>query len=1156
LICSKSIFRTIAVAAVLASTTGLISIPGITLAAHAQETGQIAGTVTDPSGAVIPNVSVTAQNVGTNASRTVTSNSSGSYIFTNLSPATYDITATVSGFNSYKARVEVTVGGRLTLDPKLSVGSGSTTVEVTAEGGTQVNTQTQEISQIVDQAQVSSFPSLTRNPYDFVAISGNVSAGDASSNNMAQNATTRGVGFGLNGQRTTGTEILLDGVENLSVFGDAVGIVVPLDAVQEFRVITSNFEPQYGRASGGIVNVTTKTGTNAFHGTAYGFNRISDLTANTVFNAQNGIPRGHYTRNQFGGEAGGPIVKDKLFFLGDVEFTRIRSAANQAALIPTPQFLAQAAPNVQAYFTAYGTNAPTSNVFVTNSQLPAAYSNLAPTFPVFQQISFTSPTNAGGGIPQNTYNIVGRVDYNLSSTTQTFFRYVDYSEVDQNGGNFSSPYSQYNVGGTNKNQAYLLNLTHEFTPALTSVTKLSFSRFNSSYSYNTALQNVPTLVVFTNAQVNGTSIQLPGFYDFNPANGGLPYGGPQDTTQINQDVNFVHGKHSIQGGAQIVYIQDNNAYGAYAQAEEELGNNLNNGLAALQSGALFQFEAAVNPKGALPCVAEQYTQTYTQTPGCSITLPASSPSFARSERFHDWAAYAQDAWKMTPRFTFNYGVRYEYFGVQHNDNHNLDSNFYYGGNGVVSPANIRSGQVYTTPTSPAGALWKPQYGTVSPRIGFAYDIFGDGKSSFRAGYGISYERNFGNVTFNVIQNPPNYGVIVQNNVTVTNSNLGPLGAATGSVPLPPTSLRNVDENIRTAQTQFWSGALEHQVAANTVVSIEYTGSRGLHLYDIKNYNGYGSGNVLLGDPVTDPNPPAGTIAKKHLTRLNPQYSNINNRGSGGDSYYNAMNIEFQTTNLYHTGLSVVANYTLAHAFDDLSTTFSETNNAFSLGYTNPFNPSLDRGPSDFDIRNRLVVAPLYRTPSYHGGKGMMNELIGGYEVTGIFTARTGTPFTYYDTTNNYSGYNYARYTPASGPITQHTFKSIPAGVSSGGTDSYVIGSLPAANSWGNPALLGYSDWGPYPSTMTARNAFRGPGAWNLDASVSKQFPVTERVNLELRAEGFNVFNHHNLYIQEGLNDVANTSPGVPVITASKGGIGSGGPNDERRFLQFAGKINF
>ena len=188
-------------------------------------------------------------------------------------------------------------------------------------------------------------------------------------------------------------------------------------------------------------------------------------------------------------------------------------------------------------------------------------------------------------------------------------------------------------------------------------------------------------------------------------------------------------------------------------------------------------------------------------------------------------------------------------------------------------------------------------------------MFGDGRTSVRGGAGISYERNFGNVTFNVIQNPPNYAVVVLNGsanhpIPVTSSNAGPLAGASGSVPLPPTSLRNVDENIRTAQTQFYSLAMEHQLAPNTILSLQYAGARGLHLYDIKNINGLGSGNVFAGDPLSDAN---GNVA---LTRLNNQYSNINNRGSNGDSYYHAFNVQFQSTDLHHTGLSLVGNYTL------------------------------------------------------------------------------------------------------------------------------------------------------------------------------------------------------------------------------------------------------
>ena len=1154
----------------------LLAILAFGSAAQAQETGEIAGTVTDVSGATVPKALVTVRNTNTNATRTAETNDTGAYVFTGLAPSTYELTVKgSSGFGTYTVNAEVTVGGKLTINPKLSLTSATEVVQVSAEGGAQVNTQTQELSQVVDRQQVSQLPSLTRNPYDFVALSGNISSGDAASGGKMQNSTSRGVGFSLNGQRSTGTEILLDGVENISVFGEGIGVLVPIDSVQEFRVITSNFEPQYGRASGGIVNVATRSGSNAFHGNAWEFNRLAAYTSNTVTNAQEGNPKGQYTRNQFGFAVGGPIVKDKLFFFGSTEWIRVRSAANAIAAVPTPQFLALAAPNVQSFFNTYGAK-QNFNVLGTTTNAQIAANNLDPngnptpianvplSTPVFQTVGFSAPGDAGGGVPQNTYNIVGRVDYTLGEKTQLFFRFVDYKEIDEPGSQFSSPYAAYNVGQSISNQAYLLNATHEFNPVLTSITKLSFSRFNTAFSYDTALQNTPVLILSVNATVpgTGTPLQFPGFYDTNPANGGLPFGGPQNTIQINQDLGLVKGKHTAQFGAQIFYIQDNNAYGAYAQANEQLGNNRFTGLQNLQNGNLFEFQAAVDPKGALPCVANQYTLALTQTAACSINLPAVPPSFARSERFHEWAVYAQDSWKATPRATVNYGIRYEYYGVQHNNNQNLDSNFYYG-SGPSLPAEIRSGQVLTTPNSPIGGVWKPSYGTVSPRVGFAYDVFGTGKTSLRGGYGISYERNFGNVTFNIIQNPPNYAVVIENNSVVTNSNAGPLAGESGNVPLPPTSLRQIDQNIHTAQTQFWSLTGEQQLGPNTFVSVAYIGSRGIHLYDIKNYNGLGSGNALLGDPIQQPGT-SGPNAVYALTRLNPQYSNINNRGSAGDSYYDGMNVQFQSQNLHHTGITLVANYTLAHETDDLSTTFSESNNAFSLGYTNPFNPGMDHGNGDLDIRNRFVIAPIYKTPSIRSNR-WMNEAFGGWQVTGIYTVRTGTPFSYFDSTNNISGYNVARYTPASGVIPQRTYKSIPGGVNGQGSNSYVIGTLPVANSWGNAAYApvdpvdfpnGISDWGPWPATMTARNAFRGPGAWSFDSSVSKIFPIHEQVNVEFRAEGFDLLNHHNLYLQEADNDYA-ASAGA--IIASKGGIGAGTPagaNDERRFGQFALKINF
>jgi hypothetical protein len=1167
-------------------------------------TGQIAGVVTDPSGAVVAGAKITVKNVDTNAERSVTTSNVGAYQVVDLTPAIYQITFNSSSFQPYAAKVEVTVGGHITLDAKLSVNSATTAVEVVAEGGAQVNTQTQELSQVVSAEQVSQLPSLTRNPYDFIAISGNISNGDAgtsgggtSSNNSltaqnGQNSTVRGAGFNINGQRSSGTEILLDGVENIAVFADSIGIFVPLDAVQEFRVSTSNFEAQFGRASGGVVSVSTKSGTNHIHGNVWEYNRLAAYTANTETNDQEGLPKGQYTRNQFGFTVGGPIRKDKLFLFGSSEWTRVRSSAVLTAGVPTPQFLALTAPNIQSYFSQYG--AGVSSSFVTTytaadvygSTLPTGYGALSASTPVFGIVSYNAPQNAGGGIPQNTYNYIIRGDYTPSDKTQLFYRFVDFKEVDQLGSNFASPYPQYEVGGTVANTAHVLSIFHSFNPSLVSNSKLSFTRLNTSNSFNTALKNTPTLFVTANATIplTGTPIQLPGFYDTNPANGGLPYGGPQNTSQVNEDLNWLKGKHSFQFGTQLFYIQDNNAYGAYAQAGEQLGNNRTTGLQDLYNGSLFEFEAAVNPNGALPCVRNPYTGALTQTTACSINLPATAPSFARSDRFREWAVYAQDSFKLTPQFTANYGVRYEYYGVQHNDNQSLDSNFYFGP-GATLPQQERSGNIFTVPNSPIHKLWNPQYGTVAPRVGFAYDLFGNGRDSIRGGFGISYERNFGNVTFNVIQNPPSYAVVVVNNTQVTNSNAGPLAGGSGSVPLPPTSVRNVDENIRTAQTQFWSLAFEHELTRNTVVSVQYVAAHGVHLYDIKNYNGLGSGNALLGDPNVDP-----VTGDYGLTRLNSQYSNSNNRGSNGSSFYEGANVQFQTTNLLQSGLSLVANYTFSHELDELSTTFSETNNAFSLGYTDPFNASLDYGNGDLDVRQRLALAPVYTETFFKHGPGALVEALGGWQLAGIYTVHTGIPFNYFDSTANDTGYNVARYTPDS-PITQHTFKSIPSGVTGGGSNTYTLGTLPGAMPWGNPNLLppsaanpkapaisptaltvtsgyfpnGISDWGPWPATMTRRNSFRGPGIWGFDLALSKTFPIHEHVNVEFRAEGFNILNHHDLFLLEGSYDAAsNDGPNTdaqgnvePIVTAAKGGIGNGGgANDERRFGQFAMKVNF
>jgi hypothetical protein len=579
------------------------------------QTGTISGTVRDNTGAVIPNAHVTIKNLDTGATRDTVTSAQGGYTVPGLPPGNYEVDVAAGSFSNFKQNVAVTVGGFSTVDATLGLAAASTTVEVTAQQeAVQVNTQTQEVSQIITPTQVAQLPSLTRNPYDFVAIAGNVSGGDraqSSSNpqlvGSGQNNTDRGVGYSINGQRASGTELLLDGVENSNIFDTTVALWIPQDAVQEFRVVTNNFEPQYGRAAGGVINLTSKSGSNSFHGSAWEFNRLSDYTANTYDNAVQGVPKGKYARNQFGYTIGGPVVKDKLFFFQSTEWLRVRSNATLLGYVPTPQLLALTDPSVQAYFANFGSPAPSFTSTVAASALQptgGAFDTIPGSTPAFGLAQYKAPADAGGDLPQNTYTLDGRVDFNPTDKTQMFFRFGRESLDAFLGTAFSSPYPQYNVGTTIYNNSFLYSLSHTFGANLLSNTRLSFFRDDVAEPYNTALTNTPTLFLYNAATLNGQPINMPGFFDAFTGTGGLPFGGPQNSAQINEDLAYTHGNHTMRFGGQVNYIQLNRAFGAYAQGNEQLGANINHGLDNLVTGTLTNFQVAVDPHGAFPCPAD------------------------------------------------------------------------------------------------------------------------------------------------------------------------------------------------------------------------------------------------------------------------------------------------------------------------------------------------------------------------------------------------------------------------------------------------------------------------------------------------------------------------------------------------------------------------
>jgi outer membrane receptor protein involved in Fe transport len=1124
------------------------------------ETGQIVGTVTDPSGASIPGAKITVKLVETGAERSQTASDAGTFTVPNLQPDVYELTVEAPGFSTLKQRATVTVGMKLGLDLKLEVGKSETIVEVVGTGAVAVNTETQTISQVLSTQQILELPTITRDPYSLVVTSGNVSEDDPS-----QNGGRRGAGVAINGLRAAGTNILLDGVANNNEFDSDVGQTVPLDSVQEIGIVTNNFTAEYGRADAGIINVTTKSGTNDFHGTVYEFNRVSDLASNTFNNNAYGIDKPVYVRNQFGYSLGGPVKKNKLFFFTSTEWTRVRSASSATAIIPDPALIAASAPATQAIFSAYGKLPSYTNILGTfnRNQLSAlgadpctggsptggcqAYN---PNAPMFDLVSYTTPSNSGAGNPQNAWSNVNRVDYNLSDKTTIYTRYAVQSEVDQAGSETSNPYAGYNVGQTTFNNSLIVSLTHTFTPRFVSQTKLDFNRFNIVQPLPSG-GNLPTYYLGsyqTTTAIGPYNVALPGQNPFAPGSGGTPFGGPQNFGEAYQDFSYTIGKHELRFGGDIEYLRDNRTYGAYNSGLQIFGDTVGSGLDNFLAGQLYEYEAAINPQGKFPCV------NGVQTPACTITLPVGPPDFERSNRYHEGAVYFQDSWKFSRRLTFNLGLRWEYFGVQHNVNPNLDSNFYPATNAPNQFVGIQNGMVDTTPTSPIGELWKPSLHNFAPRVGFAWDVFGDGKTALRGGYGIGYERNFGNVTYNVLFNPPNYEIvdlIAGSNISsipATVSNAGVLAGANGSIALPSAELRYIQNNIPQAYAHLISAALEHQFGQSMHLEVSYSASIGENLYDIAYVNFPGSGNYYLGIPCT----PADTLSggpNPCTATLNDQYAGINRRGAGGYSTYNAMNVRYDIMNIKNSGLTLRLNYTWSHSLDDLSDTFSSSQNQFNLGYTDFVHPMVDYGNSEFDNRHRIAVSAIYAIPYAHGLKGPARAILDGWEFAPVFTARTGAPYTIYDTTN--TNYIYTRVAANQViPVNGNEF------VNSGpNTYSILDFSKIAVSEYINPTT-GDSDFGPFPANMTGRDYFHSPGVFNLDMGIYKSVRFNERMSLQLRLEAFNAFNHSNEYVNIGS---AVTSHGQGDITASYGVI----PNTnaatqlyENRNIQLGAKFIF
>jgi hypothetical protein len=438
----------------------------------------------------------------------------------------------------------------------------------------------------------------------------------------------------------------------------------------------------------------------------------------------------------------------------------------------------------------------------------------------------------------------------------------------------------------------------------------------------------------------------------------------------------------------------------------------------------------------------------------------------------------------------------------------------------------------------------------APKVGFAFDPIGNGKTSIRGGYGISYERNFGNVTFNVIQNPPNYAVLNftpadnnKQNIAISTNNFAQFGTGTGTKMLPNVTLRAVDPKIKPAYASNYSLTIEHQFATTTG-SLSYVGTRGIHNYSIANINRSFYGADYLGDSSALSN------------RLNMQYSNINFRGADGDSYYNGLTAEIRSADLLHTGLNVRGDYTFARSIDNTSSTFTDGySNNDNLGYLDPFNKALDRGPSDYDQKHRFTSAIVWNVPFGKTLTGPAKLLGDNWTLSTTFSAQTGTPFSMFDCWYAVTVCPRASFvTPQAhaktramndisnqiGPNT-YSYMTFPGYWDP--TESFV--NLANYNEQLNPAVNAYyggdldspADYAAGSDTpicsglrnagchfvtgMTGRNAFRGPGSWDQNVGIVKDFKFHERYDVQFKGEFINVFNHANTRLNlNGTNDVS------------------------------------